>query len=239
MLAGGAFATAAESVRETPTKHTPLPDSDVSGPGHSVHCTPTITRRRSGPRANTMRSRSHYTVRGMLLVAAVLSVWLLSSEPWGLGVAQLIVFTGPGALLGLGAGWMAHASARSRWSWRSARTAALLGAGTLPPVLAFLIALEGNARPQQLLVGFVYAAWIALGGGAVVALARGGRAGFHGRLKGAATASTRLARRAVPTRVAARSSTASSPSQSGDHRRRPNPSARRSVDRARPGSTRY
>jgi hypothetical protein len=108
----------------------------------------------------------------MIVVAVLLSIWLLSSEPWGLGVLQLVVFTAPGALLGLGAGWMAHASAQATWDWKSARTAALLGAGTLPPVLAFLIALEGSARPHQLLVGFVHAAWVALAGGAAVAAFR-------------------------------------------------------------------
>jgi hypothetical protein len=48
----------------------------------------------------------------------------------------------------------------------------VLGAVTLPPLLAFVVALDGNARPQRLLVGFVYAAWLALIGGAAVALAR-------------------------------------------------------------------
>jgi hypothetical protein len=119
-----------------------------------------------------MSSRSHFTLRVALLVSAFMSVWLVSSEPWGLGVFQLVVFTAPGALLGLGAGWMAHASAPATWDWRRARRAALLGAVALPPALAFLIAVEGNARPQQLLVGFVYAAWIALAAGALVAVLR-------------------------------------------------------------------
>jgi hypothetical protein len=119
-----------------------------------------------------MPTRSQFTIRSLIIVAALLSVWLLSSEPWGLGVFQLIVFTAPGALLGLGAGWMAHATARSTWNWQSARKSALIGAATLPPVLAFLIAVNGSARPQQLLVGFVHFAWIALAGGAVVAALR-------------------------------------------------------------------
>lgn len=119
-----------------------------------------------------MPTRSEYTIRGLIALAALWSLWLLSSEPWGLGVLQLVVFTAPGALLGLGAGWMAHATARSTWNWQSARKSALVGAATLPPVLAFIIAVDGAARPQQLLVGFVHAAWIALAGGAVVAALR-------------------------------------------------------------------
>src|SRR6476660_8294720 len=88
--------------------------------------------------------RSRVTARGLLLSAALASIWLLSTEPWGLGAYQLLMFTAPGALLGLGAGWMAHASAQRTWTWKSARRAAVLGAVTLPPVLAFIVALDGN-----------------------------------------------------------------------------------------------
>lgn len=121
-------------------------------------------------------SRRHTNlVRSLVAAAALLSLWLLSSEPWGLGVYQLIVFAAPGALLGLGAAWTANAATPTAWTWQRARRAATIGAVTLPPVLAFLVALDGNARPQRLLLGFVYAAWIALLGGAVVALSRLGR----------------------------------------------------------------
>jgi hypothetical protein len=106
----------------------------------------------------------------MITLAIASSVWLLSTQPWGLGVYQLLMFTAPGALLGLGASWAAHASRRQIWSWRVARRGALIGAVTLPPVLAFMVALDGNARPQRLLIGFVYAAWAALIGGAAVAI---------------------------------------------------------------------
>jgi len=104
---------------------------------------------------------------GLPVVAAI---WLLSTAPWGLGVFQLLVFTAPAALLGLGAAWMFHIASPSLWTWRSARRAALVGATTLPPLLAFLVAVDGNSRPQALLAGFVYAAWIALFGGALAAL---------------------------------------------------------------------
>jgi len=117
-----------------------------------------------------MSRRSRNSIRALVTAAALLSLWLLSSEPWGLGFYQLVVFAAPGALLGLGAGWAAHATSQSEWTWTSARRAATFGAATLPPVLAFIVALNGSARPQRLLVGFVYAAWIALSGGAAVAL---------------------------------------------------------------------
>lgn len=117
-----------------------------------------------------MSQHSRHALRGLILVAAVTSVWLLSTEPWGLGFYQLLMFTAPGALLGLGGSWMAHATTQAQWTWRSARRAAVIGAATLPPVLAFIVALDGNAQPQRLLVGFVYAAWVALLGGAAAAL---------------------------------------------------------------------
>ena len=117
-----------------------------------------------------MSRRSRHLFRSLVFVALPASVWLLSTEPWGLGAYELLMFTAPGALLGLGASWMAHTTNPASWSWRTARRAALTGAATLPPVLAFVVALDGNARPQQLLVGFVYGAWVALLGGAAVAL---------------------------------------------------------------------
>ena len=122
-----------------------------------------------------MTHRSRHAVRVLGFVAALSSAWLLSTEPWGLGAYQLIMFMAPGALLGLGAGWAAHGFTPATWTWRRARRSAILGGLLLPPALAFLVALDGNARPQRLLVGFVYAAWAALIGGAAVALAHAPR----------------------------------------------------------------
>jgi hypothetical protein len=104
--------------------------------------------------------------------ACVVGLWWLAAEPWGLPAYQLVFFAAPGALLGLGAGWMGYAARPGAWTWSRARNAAFTGAALLPPVLAFLIALDGNARPHALLAGFVRAAWIALGYGLVVAAAR-------------------------------------------------------------------
>lgn len=118
-----------------------------------------------------MRRRSHHVIRALGFAAALSSVWLLSTEPWGLGAYQLLMFVAPGALLGLGAGWAAHGFTQAAWTWQRARRSAVLGALLLPPALAFIVALDGNARPQRLLVGFVYAAWLALIGGTAVALA--------------------------------------------------------------------
>jgi hypothetical protein len=119
-----------------------------------------------------MSRRSRNTTRSVFVLAGLASLWLLSTEPWGLGVQQLFMFIAPGALLGLGAAWAAHGSSQRQWTWKSARQGALVGGFALPPVLAFLIALDGNARPQRLVVGFVYAAWAVLIGGGIVALLR-------------------------------------------------------------------
>ena len=126
-----------------------------------------------------MSRHSRNLVRGVVALAALASVWLISTEPWGLGAFQLLMFTAPGALLGLGAAWAAHAPRQTEWTWQRARRAAVIGGITLPPVLAFIVALDGTARPQRLLVGFVYAAWVALVGGAGVALIRAARGGRY------------------------------------------------------------
>ena len=117
-----------------------------------------------------MSTHHRHMLRALWGAAIIAAVWLLSTEPWGLGVFQLVMFTAPGALLGLGAAWMFHVASPDRWTWQSARRAAVIGASTLPPLLAFLVAVDGNSRPQALLAGFVYAAWIALFGGALAAV---------------------------------------------------------------------
>lgn len=108
-------------------------------------------------------------------MTATLGLWLLASEPWGMAVYQLIVFSGPGALMGVGASWMSYVSAQHRWTWRKARNSAVAGALLVPPFLAFLIAVDGNARPHRLLAGFIRAAWLAFGLGAAIAVARSAR----------------------------------------------------------------
>lgn len=100
----------------------------------------------------------HHLVRVALACAAILAFWLLSTEPWGLGVFQLIIFMAPGALLGLATGWMANATTPGRWTWAGGRRAAVMGALILPPILASLVILDGNDRPSHLLSGFVRAA---------------------------------------------------------------------------------
>lgn len=116
-------------------------------------------------------------------VLAALALWIVASEPWGMAVYQLIVFAGPGALMGVGASWMSYVSAQHEWTWTRARNAALAGALFAPPFLAFLIAVDGNARPQRLLAGFIRAAWLAFGLGVAIAVARSARTSSQERRK--------------------------------------------------------
>lgn len=108
---------------------------------------------------------------GAVVLAAV--VWLLATEPWGIAAYQLIVFAAPGGLLGLATGWMAYAADQPAWGWRTGARWAMAGAIALPPILAFMVAVDGNARPHRLLAGFIRAAWLALALGLSVAAARG------------------------------------------------------------------
>jgi hypothetical protein len=119
-----------------------------------------------------MKRVARHTSRVAIGVAVILSVWLVLTEPFGLGVLQLVVFMAPGALLGLAAGWMASATKPASWTWFRGRAAAIRGALILPPLLAFIVGLDGNDRPPRLLVGFVRTAWLALIAGGAVAVAR-------------------------------------------------------------------
>lgn len=119
-----------------------------------------------------MKRVARHTIRIAIGLAIILSLWLVLTEPFGLGVLQLIVFMGPGALIGLAGGWMASATKPASWTWFRGRTAAIRGALILPPILAFIIGLDGNDRPPHLVVGFVRTAWLALIAGGAIAVAR-------------------------------------------------------------------
>lgn len=116
-------------------------------------------------------TRRRRTIVRTFAILAALALWFVVSVPWGMPITQLAVFVAPGALLGLGASWTAYAGDRTRWTWYVARRHAAVGAMFLPPILAFLVALDGNTRPPRLLAGFVRAAWLALLVGAAFAVA--------------------------------------------------------------------
>ena len=90
----------------------------------------------------------------------------MTSVPWGFAFWELIPFTAPGALLGIGAGWMSYAMKPERWTWKTGRNAAITGALVLPPFIVLGLALMGG-RPERVLSSIVRGAWVALAGGAL------------------------------------------------------------------------
>jgi hypothetical protein len=102
--------------------------------------------------------------RAALLAGAAVGIgglWIIASEPWGLAFMELIPFMAPGALLGLGAGWMSFALNPDEWSWKAGRNAAIVGALVLPPIITVALALMG-AQPERVLSSTVRATWVAL-----------------------------------------------------------------------------
>ena len=104
-----------------------------------------------------------------LVIAVAIVSWDVVIIPSGLDVSALLVFTAPAAALGLFMRWASCLFTTSRWNWRMATDAALTGAMLLPPFLAALVTLSGMQRPEALLPLFVLGAWLALGGGLLVA----------------------------------------------------------------------
>lgn len=117
--------------------------------------------------------RGHWRVAGTGVAALVL--WTLASQPTGLPVHQIALFVAPAAIIGLAASWASYAHAPDRFRWRTGAVGAALGGALLTPLLAFLIALDGQARPHGLVAGFVRSAWLAFAVGLAVAVARAAR----------------------------------------------------------------
>lgn len=112
-------------------------------------------------------ARTAVVVAGAIGIAAL---WFFASEPWGFAIWEMLPFVAPGALLGLGAGWVSHAMKPDRWTWKSGRNSAVVGALVLPPIITVALVIVG-ARPERVLSSTVRAAWLALLVGAVWAIA--------------------------------------------------------------------
>lgn len=110
----------------------------------------------------------------LTLVAAFAAAlaWYFGAAMLADGVLDLLIFAGPGALFGVGTGWLAHLFDQRQFTWRVGLWSALLGGIVLPPLLAALVAVGGLAVPGVILFLFVVGAWGALGLGLVVALVR-------------------------------------------------------------------
>ena len=125
----------------------------------------TTTTIASHPRMMSMRG-----VRIGLAIAVAVSAWygavfLLQEEILG-----VLMFTGPGALFGLGAGWLGHVFCPERFTWSTGLRSAIAGCVLLPPLLAALIAFGAMVDPQLLSLLFALGAWAALGAGLLVAV---------------------------------------------------------------------
>jgi hypothetical protein len=146
--------------------------------------------------------RKHERFRRAVVVAAasvlIAAMWWVASVPWGLPLLDVVPFVGPGALLGLGAGWAAQAATKWRWTWRTAARSAVVGGVVLAPIIVFAIGIEGNVRPERLVSAFVRGAWFALAFGALVAGVRALR--LHKAAQGAARAESAQDRTSESTR---------------------------------------
>lgn len=109
----------------------------------------------------------------VVAVVFIVGIWLFASIPWGLSAFSFLVFTAPGAVLGIATAWMSRVFERGAWSWRAGLGGALIGASLLPPFLAFMVSLTGTAAsPTDLLTLFVLTPWFALAAGVALALIR-------------------------------------------------------------------
>ena len=106
-----------------------------------------------------MKPATRAVVVVLVLVAA--ATWLLAFDQFGAVALQALVFTAPGAVIGLAIGWLSHAFIRREYTWHKGLLSALTGAVILPPWLAAAIAVVAGLQPQGLLLLFTSGAWIA------------------------------------------------------------------------------
>ncbi len=119
----------------------------------------------------------------VVLVGFAAATWLLVLTQLGAVALQALVFTAPGAVIGLAIGWLSHAFIRREYTWHKGLISALAGAVILPPWLAAAVAVVAGLEPQGLLLLFTSGAWIAAAVGLIAAaLAFGYRA--MGRWRG-------------------------------------------------------
>lgn len=121
---------------------------------------------------NMTRMKAPRAVSVGMGAAAVAATWHLASVSLASGALDIIPFTAPGALIGLGVGWLSFAAVRREFIWRTGLVSALAGAVVLPPWLGLLIAMVAMTTAGAVLL-LVTGAWAAVGLGAMLALLRG------------------------------------------------------------------
>jgi hypothetical protein len=103
--------------------------------------------------------------------AVVAATWIGVAVQFDRNWLELLVFTAPGALVGEGVGWLAHASSRRAFTWRRGLIAAFLGAVILPPWFATSVAFAPAVTFGGALTVLVAGAWAAVLAGLLAALA--------------------------------------------------------------------
>jgi hypothetical protein len=120
--------------------------------------------------SNLQRARRASSVgRITLLAGAVIVIcglWYMATVPWAVSWSEVAPFIAPGALLGIGAGWISYATKPDRFTWQTGRNAAITGALLLPPLICVAFVIMG-ARPERVLSSIVRGSWIAFAGGAL------------------------------------------------------------------------
>lgn len=111
-------------------------------------------------------------IRILVGTAVAISAWYGAGMLVHEDLVGVLMFTGPGALFGLGVGWLGHLFARDRFTWHTGLRSMIAGVVLLPPLFAAVIAFGGLVNPQMTYMLFAFGAWIALGVGLLLAIAR-------------------------------------------------------------------
>lgn len=109
-------------------------------------------------------------VRFFLGSAAAVVAWYGAVVVLREDILGVLMFTGPGALFGLGAGWLGYLFGRDRFTWRIGLRSAIAGSVFMPPLFGALVAFGGTVDPQLTYMLFVLGAWGALFGGLILAV---------------------------------------------------------------------
>src|SRR5688572_22861772 len=116
------------------------------------------------------RRASLREIRIVLATAFAIAAWYGAGILLRRDILGVLMFIGPGALFGLGVGWLGHMFGRDRFTWITGLKSAVAGAVLLPPLFAALVAFGGTVDPQLTYLLFVLGAWGALGAGVLLAL---------------------------------------------------------------------
>ena len=96
-----------------------------------------------------------------VLTGVAAATWIIAVTQLGSSALVALVFTAPGAVIGLTIGWLSHAFIRREYTWGRGLISALTGAVILAPWLAAAVVVVTGLEPENLLLLFIAGAWIA------------------------------------------------------------------------------